>query len=247
MIEMTDELVRKYEGLIIQEVNKYYSKQDTDNTWRVSKDDLIQEAYLAMAAACKQFDPDKGYQFSTYLVPVIDRALMCYYRKVSRPFSVTQDQNRIYVGIDKGIKEGKSVEEIAEENGIKQEKVIEFLSLNTNAYSLDYTITDEKGGKDSNFSETCAMKEQSPDEKSWKDKLEIMAESLQNNKKVTAKDKEYYYRTKGLFGRTQETIKQLADDANISVHKFRVHMQAVASILEHDIKKDIWKYEHIGY
>ena len=246
MIEMTDELVRKCEGLIIKELDRFEKRQNKENTWRVDREDLKQEAYLAMAEACKRFDPDRGFEFSTYLVKCVDNAIMGYYRRISRPYAVSQEQNRVMVMIDKGIKAGKTIEEIAEENDVSQEKILENLNLNVNAYSLDYKVTNDKDGNQSNFADALNADEESVGENNFKDKLAIMIDSLKKNTKVSEKDKECYYRMKGLFERKPATLKQLAEEEGISVHKFRAHMQSVSAVLEHDVKKDIWIFEHIG-
>lgn len=270
MIEMTDELVQKYKGLLKERVSAIMKPQDKENTWRIEYQDLLQEAYLAMANACSKFDPDRGIQFSTYLQKVVDNHLMGVYRQNSRSFTVSQEQNRIVTRIDRGIKKGLTLEEIADglvkedaEKAAKEgktfsedlldkkrklymNKVYDLINLNTNTYSLDFKVVNEKDGNKSNFVDAYNTEKEDVGEREFKNKLEIMVDSLKNNTKVTEEDKIRYYRMKGLFDYKSTTLKDLANEAGISVHKFRAHMQSVAAVLEHDIKKDIWYYNHVG-
>jgi RNA polymerase sigma factor (sigma-70 family) len=46
------------------------------------REDLIQEAYLALCRAVERFDPDRGARFSSYAVPVIRHAIAQYVRRM---------------------------------------------------------------------------------------------------------------------------------------------------------------------
>jgi RNA polymerase sigma factor (sigma-70 family) len=48
----------------------------------VPREDLIQEAHLALCRAVERFDPDRGARFSSYAVPVIRHAMAQYIRRM---------------------------------------------------------------------------------------------------------------------------------------------------------------------
>jgi RNA polymerase sigma factor (sigma-70 family) len=48
----------------------------------VSREDLVQEASLALCRAVERFDPDRGARFSSYAVPVIRHAIAQYGRRM---------------------------------------------------------------------------------------------------------------------------------------------------------------------
>ncbi len=57
------QLIQKNYGLVIYVVNKLYNKTKLH---KLHKEDLIQEGILGLNEAIKHFDPEKGFQFSTY-------------------------------------------------------------------------------------------------------------------------------------------------------------------------------------
>lgn len=57
------QLIHKNYGLVIYVVNKLYNKTKVH---KLHKEDLIQEGILGLDEAIKHFDPEKGFQFSTY-------------------------------------------------------------------------------------------------------------------------------------------------------------------------------------
>jgi RNA polymerase sigma factor (sigma-70 family) len=52
------------------------------------REDLIQEAHLALCRAVERFDPDRGARFSSYAVPVIRHALAEYIRRMGSGWAV---------------------------------------------------------------------------------------------------------------------------------------------------------------
>ncbi len=97
----------------------------------VELEDLVQIGYIGLIKAVKGFDPDKGFKFSTYAVPVITGEIRSQLRdhgniKVSR--SLKTDAIRIKRAEEKYITEnGRSpkLSELAEITGFTEERIKE--------------------------------------------------------------------------------------------------------------------------
>ena len=63
-IEKRNELVEKYLYMVDILIRKYLGKG-------VEYDDLYQVAALALVQAVERFDPDKGFEFSTFATPTM--------------------------------------------------------------------------------------------------------------------------------------------------------------------------------
>lgn len=69
-----EEILRAYEGLILQSVQKYGQSPDL---W----EDLKQEAALALLEGARDFDPDKGVAFPQYAKSKIKYGIFAYQRR----------------------------------------------------------------------------------------------------------------------------------------------------------------------
>ncbi len=125
----TEELVESHTGLVKSVAFKLASVYGED------VDDLIQIGYIGLLKAIKGFDPDKGYKFSTYAVPMItgeirsqmrDHSSACGSIKVSR--NIKTDMANIRRAENEFVmKQGHSprVSELCEMTGMSQERVQE--------------------------------------------------------------------------------------------------------------------------
>lgn len=81
--ETHDNLIKSYERLVWKTVMDF-----TRNGKHVDKDDLIQEGFIALIDAKKNFSAEKNTKFSTYAYKRIDWRLRKYYRKSCNKKSV---------------------------------------------------------------------------------------------------------------------------------------------------------------
>lgn len=63
-IEIRNELVEKYLYMVEVLIRKYLNKG-------VDYDDLYQVGAMALVSAVERFDPDKGFEFSSFATPTI--------------------------------------------------------------------------------------------------------------------------------------------------------------------------------
>lgn len=72
------ELYKEYTRMIHSIVNSYSLEY---GDYRISKDDLLQEAYIGLYDACIAFNKNKETKFSTFAYMVIKRRMLRFYRK----------------------------------------------------------------------------------------------------------------------------------------------------------------------
>jgi len=75
-------LLKRYEPFIYKNISMLSLDY---GDYCIDKDDLYQEACLALYSACKTYRFDMKCQFSSFAYLVIRRKLLSYYRKVSTP------------------------------------------------------------------------------------------------------------------------------------------------------------------
>ncbi|MGI6721258.1 MAG: SigB/SigF/SigG family RNA polymerase sigma factor [Anaerovoracaceae bacterium] len=136
---MVDILIRKYQGK------------------GVDRDDLYQVGALALINAVDRFDPDRGYEFSSFATPTILGEIKKYFRDKGWSLKVPRRLKEISVALPKAKEElsgqlGRTptVQEVAEYMGHKEEDILMAMesSMAYGAYSLDETFDDsgEEGG-----------------------------------------------------------------------------------------------------
>lgn len=109
--------------------------------------DLIQEGNLGLIEAISRFDPDRGFRFSTYATPWINKtirdAICANSRSVKLPISLERNiskYRRVSLKIQNETCREPTIEEIAEGMGISKEKVMEIELANREVISLNSTI-----------------------------------------------------------------------------------------------------------
>lgn len=143
-LELRNQIVEKYLYMVEILIRKYLGKG-------VEYDDLYQVGALALVSAVERFDPDKGFEFSSFATPTILGEIKKYFRdkqwslKVPRRLKevaakVQETREKLYAENQRK----PSVEEIAEATGFAQELIIEAMESSQayGTYSLDKTFDD---------------------------------------------------------------------------------------------------------
>jgi len=95
------EAIKKHQGLV-------YSRalRRQHSTKGLSLEDLVQEGNIALMRAVEKFDPSRGYQFSTYAVIAIDRAIDRAIRRYDKIPTESLDAPICHAGLDELTLEG---------------------------------------------------------------------------------------------------------------------------------------------
>ena len=124
-------LCEKHAGLVQMTVNRHLSRAE-------SREDLVQVAYFGLIRALKSFDPSRGFQFSTYAVPVIEGVLRDHLRRsgtLSVPRSLRTSAARL-ARARETLGEDASLARLAEEAGISEEDAVLASELSVSPASL---------------------------------------------------------------------------------------------------------------
>ena len=115
----------------------------------VEKDDLYQVGALALINAVERFDPDKGFEFSSFATPTILGEIKKYFRDKGWSLKVPRRLKEISVALPK-VKEtltaklgrAPTVAEVAQHMDKKESDILMAMesSMAYGAYSLDETL-----------------------------------------------------------------------------------------------------------
>ncbi|MGC2873523.1 sigma-70 family RNA polymerase sigma factor [Ihubacter sp. rT4E-8] len=143
-IQLRNEIVEKHLYMVDILIRKYLGKG-------VEYDDLYQVGALALVSAVERFDPNKGFEFSSFATPTILGEIKKYFRdkqwslKVPRRLKeiaakVQETKDQLYTERHRK----PTVEEIAAVTGFTQEQIVEAMESAQayGTYSLDKTFDD---------------------------------------------------------------------------------------------------------
>lgn len=142
--EKRNEIVEKYLYMVDILIRKYLGKG-------VEYDDLYQVGALALVSAVERFDPDKGFEFSTFATPTILGEIKKYFRDKQWSLKVPRRLKEIAAKVQDAkeslsskLQRQPSVAELAEETGLTEDQIIEALDSAQayGTYSLDRTFDD---------------------------------------------------------------------------------------------------------
>ena len=142
--EKRNEIVEKYLYMVDILIRKYLGKG-------VDYDDLYQVGALALVSAVERFDPDKGFEFSTFATPTILGEIKKYFRDKQWSLKVPRRLKEIAAKVQDAkeslssrLERQPSVAELAEETGLSEDQIIEALDSAQayGTYSLDRTFDD---------------------------------------------------------------------------------------------------------
>lgn len=154
-IEKRNAIVEKNLYMVDILIRKYLGKG-------VDYDDLYQIGALALVSAVERFDPDKGFEFSSFATPTILGEIKKYFRDKQWSLKVPRRLKEIAAKVQE-VKDSfyskyqrtPTVEEIAAETGFTPEQIIEALdgSKAYGTFSLDKTFDEAGEDGDNTFLE----------------------------------------------------------------------------------------------
>ncbi len=213
--ELRNEIVEKYLYMVDILIRKYLGKG-------VEYDDLYQVGALALVSAVERFDPDKGFEFSSFATPTILGEIKKYFRdkqwslKVPRRLKemaakVQETRDKLYNEYHRR----PTIEEIAEATGFSAEQIIEAMESSQayGTYSLDKTFDDMGEDGESSLLE----KYTGFDEKGY-ERIET-AEIIKKVMDTFNEQYRYIFRQRFIYNRSQAEIAKSLGVSQMTVSR----------------------------
>lgn len=208
-VSLRNEIVESYLYIVNMLISKYLNKG-------VDYDDLYQVGAMALISAVERFDPERGYDFSTFATPTIIGEIKKYFRdkqwslKVPRrlkEFAGKMQKVREKMAAELG--RDPTVDELAKALEVTQMDVIQAMesSMAYNAFSLNQTF-DESGeeGSDSVFERFTATEDKGFDRVEYAEIIQkVLADLSETN--------QYIFKKRFIENRSQT---QIADELGVS-------------------------------
>lgn len=159
--KLRDELIEK--NLYIAEIlaKKYLGKG-------IDYDDIYQIASIGIIYAVERFDPDKGFEFSSYATPTIIGEIKKYFRdkgwSIKVPRRVQENSKKIYNAkayLSQSMQEVPSVADIADYLGISEDEVLETLEASKvyQPQSLDIQLDSKDEDRSANLGDLVGVED----------------------------------------------------------------------------------------
>jgi len=214
-IELRNELVEQYLYMVDILIRKYLGKG-------VDYDDLYQVGALALVQAVERFDPDRGFEFSSFATPTILGEIKKYFRDKQWSLKVPRRMKEIAAKVQEAKDElylqyhrKPTVAEIAESTGFSEEQIFEAIESSQayGTYSLDKTFEDAGEDGESAFLE----KYTGFDEKGY----ERIETSEIINKVMESFNDEYRYifRERFIYNRSQADIAKTLGVSQMTISR----------------------------
>lgn len=203
-ISLRNQIVESYLYMVNILIRKYLNKG-------VDYDDLYQVGAMALIAAVERFDPDKGFDFSSFATPTIIGEIKKYFRDKEWSLKVPRRFKELALKIQKvredmAVKLGRdpTVDELAKALEVSHSEIIQAMesSMAYNAFSLNRTF-DESGeeGDASIFEKFAAINE------SGFDRIEY-AEIIQSVLSQLSETNKYIFKRRFIENKSQSEIAE---------------------------------------
>ena len=215
-IEIRNQLVENYLYMVEVLIRKYLNKG-------VEYDDLYQVGAMALVSAVERFDPDKGYEFSSFAAPTILGEIKKYFRDKEWTLKVPRRQKEIALKIPTAknqlyekLGRTPTVAEISEALGYSEEEILKAMESSQayGTYSLNQTF-DENGedGENPVFEKYTAMNESGYDRFEMAELINSVVSGLSENEKKIFQWRFIENKTQGeiagMMGVSQMTVSRL--------------------------------------
>ncbi len=206
----------------------------------VEYDDLYQVGALALVSAVERFDPDKGFEFSSFATPTILGEIKKYFRDKQWSLKVPRRLKEFIAKIQNAKEElynelqrNPTISEIAEFTGFTEEQVIEAIESSKayGTYSLNKTFDDSgEDGENSLLEKFTGF-----DEKGYDDieTYEILTTVISE---LTDKDK-IIFRERFLNNKSQSEIAEELGVSQMTIS--RAEKKMIEKFRKELYKKDI--------
>ena len=214
-VEKRNEIVENYLYMVDILIRKYLGKG-------VDYDDLYQVGALALVNAVERFDPDKGFEFSTFATPTILGEIKKYFRDKQWSLKVPRRLKEVASKVQEA-KEELSIKlqrqpttgEIAEFTGLPEDQIIEALDSARayGTYSLDRTFDDAGEDGDNPY-----LEKYTGFEEVGYDRIEL-SEIIEKVMATFNDQQKYIFKERFLNGKSQAVIAEALGVSQMTISR----------------------------
>ena len=214
-IEERNALVEEHLYMVDILIRKYLGKG-------VDYDDLYQVGALALVQAVDRFDPDKGYEFSSFATPTILGEIKKYFRDKEWALKVPRRMKEISAKVqevqdDLHLKLARkpTVAEVAEATGFSEEQIVEATESSHayNAYSLDQSF--DEAGEDG---ESAFLEKYTGFEEAGYKQVEL-SEIIHGVLDKLSEQDRYIFRERFIYNRSQADIAKTLGVSQMTISR----------------------------
>lgn len=212
--KLRDELIEEHMYIVDILSNKYVGKG-------IEKDDLYQVASLGLIYAIDRYEPDKGYEFSSFATPTIMGELKRYFRDKGWVIRVPRRIQNLYKKINTAkkilpqeLQRTPTIKDIANYIGEDEETILEAMEASKvyTPQSLDMKYQVQKGENSIDLAEMIGEEDKSFDSVELSDLIEKSTQRLNDLEKEIL-DLRYYQ------GKTQIDIAKSLNISQMTVSR----------------------------